>query len=462
MAYFEPEKEKELGAEGQPVATGPEAGGGTLGGGATEGGAAAAAEPSAPSGGGPTPFVGIKQYLDANKPQSEKLAGNVGGYVNQLGQNVRDTLPTQTGLYNQAVDQNTVNLDQNLVEETKNNRARVANDATKLGQFQTMRDAQYKGPQDFKTSEFYKPTEDALKKAQTASDNTQTEQGQRTLINNYQQANSGRIGSAGSTNFDQMLLQSGGGREILGKAREGQKDLPGLVDTANQTAAQRAQQAAATTDATRNAIANTFGYGGTYGQREMETLLKDRAYNQVNQSKQDTSRLVSALQSGAPLSAQDLKTLGVTKSDYDGLLNQMAEIRKAQLTAGQGGSGGFAESGGFTGESYTPTAGFDLSKFTTPFNPETQINAQNVATADEYAQYEALNKLMGTQNSFVNQNQVGKANSDVIDLNLQGARDYLSQILSGIPVTPKKKEMSAASRARVMNTGENYDPSWDA
>jgi hypothetical protein len=325
-----------------------------------------------------------------------------------------------------------------------------------------MRDAQYKGPQDFKTSEFYKPTEDALKKAQTASDNTQTEQGQRTLINNYQQANSGRIGSAGSTNFDQMLLQSGGGREILGKAREGQKDLPGLVDTANQTAAQRAQQAAATTDATRNAIANTFGYGGTYGQREMETLLKDRAYNQVNQSKQDTSRLVSALQSGAPLSAQDLKTLGVTKSDYDGLLNQMAEIRKAQLTAGQGGSGGFAESGGFTGESYTPTAGFDLSKFTTPFNPETQINAQNVATADEYAQYEALNKLMGTQNSFVNQNQVGKANSDVIDLNLQGARDYLSQILSGIPVTPKKKEMSAASRARVMNTGENYDPSWDA
>lgn len=456
MAFAETDKdEDELAGSGAPVAIGPAAGGATLGGDATGGaaGAAAAAAPSA-AGGSSTPFVGIKQYLDANKAQSGKLAGDVGGYVNDLSQQARDTVPKQTDLFNQQVDQNTVNLDKNVFDKAIESSAAVANDPNQKAAFQKMRDATYKGPTNFETSELYKPAEEAFKKAQAAGTNTASETGQKQLVNQFQQKSTGRIGSAGTTSFDQMLLQGDAGKQALTQAREGQKDLTGLLDSAKAQANDRAAKAAQTTAATKAAIAKEFGEGGANSQKPIVDALLARAKNQINQSNTQKEALKTALTNGTPLNAQDLKTLNISQADYQGLLNTMAQIRTARAAVGntgQGNNNGFETAGGFTGAGATPGQDFDLSKYVTEINPETQINAQNVANEGDFARYQALNELMGTENTFLNANQVGKANTDSIDLNLQGAKDYLAGILGGIKVPDRAKaEARVASQSGQM------------
>lgn len=425
MAYVEPEKDKEIGADGQPVATGPEGGGSTLGGDAAagaSGNAAAAAEAPASSGAPQGQFVGIKQYLDANKPQSQKLANNVGGYVGELGQNVRDSVGAQTGLYNKAVDDNTVNLNNDLFNEAKSNTVGVANDQAKLGEFQKERDAAYKGPTDFQSSEFYKPTDTALTKAKQAADNSQTEQGQRTLLNQYEQDKTGKTAGAGVTNFDQMLLQSGGGKEALTKARTSQNDLPGLINSANQSSLEKAKQAADTTAATKSAIQNEFGTGAS-SQQSIQNYLSQRVNDKVGEANTRTNTLRTALNNNQPLSDDDLKALGIGREDANALGESVNQIRQANPN----------ESGfDFSGQANNPGAlGLDLAQFVTPSDPRAGINAQNVANSNDYARYQALNQLMGTNNNFLNNSSMANtANTDAANLNLQGAKDYLAKILA--------------------------------
>lgn len=434
MAYVEPEKDKEVGADGQPVSTGPESGGGTLGGGgASQGNAAAAAEPApagGASGGGPASgpqtqgnFVGIQQYLDANKPQSQKLASNVGGYVSDLGQNVRNTLGTQTGAFNQDVDKNTVGLNQDLFNEAKSNTVGVANDQGKLSEFQKERDASYKGPTDFQNSDYFKPVDASLTKAKQAADNTQTEQGQRNLLNTYEQDKTGKTAGAGVTNFDQALLQGGGGKEALTKARESQGDLTGLIGSAQQAALAKAKQASDTTAATKAAIQNEFGGSGASSQQTLQNQLSQKAQSTINQSKAQQDAITNSLRNGTDLNDSQLNQLGISRNDYKGLREQMQQIQGAKV--GQGGGFGLTDS-----------SNIDLSggQYLTNGDLGSQINAQNVATADDYAKYQALNQLMGTQNNFLNNPSLaGTANTNASKFNLKNAQDYLAGILGGIP-----------------------------
>lgn len=409
MAYANSDKEKDdeqsVEGQGQGQAIGPEGGAATISGAgasanASAGGAPAPAQAASPSGSGPSPggnFVGIKQYLDANKPQSQKLAGNVGGYVNDLSQKARDTIPGQTTAYNQAVDQNTVNLDQNLFNEAKNNTVGVANDANKRTAFQAQRDATYKGPQDFQSSEYYKPTEQAFNKATTAGQNTLTEQGQRDLLNQYQQDKTGKTSGMGVTNFDQMLLQSGGGKETLAKAREGQGDFKGLLEQAQMASQAKAKQAQDTTAQTKAAVQNEFG-SGTSSQQVLQNQLNQRAQQQINQAKQQQDAVKQTLQQGGELNDAQLQSVGLSRDDYKAI-REKAQMAQVQQT------GGGLSFGGAIGPEY------DFSQYLHPVDPSTQINAQNVANADEYARYQALNQLMGTNNSFLsNQGLANTAN----------------------------------------------------
>jgi len=427
MAYVEPDKKEDEVAGGTSEATGPEAGSATLGGaeggGATESNAAQASEPSSASSGAPQgQFVGIKQYLDANKNQSQQLANNLGGYVNELGDNARKDLTTQTGNYNKAVDDNTVNLNNDLVEKTKYDKAATANNAQNLADFQKMRDANYAGPTSFETSDYYQPAQQSLTKAQTAADNTQTEQGQRNLINTYQQDKTGRIGSAGTTNFDQMLLQSGGGKETLGQAREAQKDLGGLFANASTAAAEKAKQAAATTQNTRDTIQNVFGQGGTYGQGTIEKLAQERAQSQINQSNERAGALANLMKSGGPISEADLKDLGISQKDYEGLVSQMQAVKNANM-ANSGGQG-FDTAG-------NPWQDLSAANFYSRSSPAAQISAQTAVSPEEIAQYQALNQLMGTNNNyFSNPSLAGTSNLDSIDFNLGNAQSYLTDLLA--------------------------------
>lgn len=439
MAYLDSDKDKDKDLEeGQP-STGGASGPATLdGGGATPGSAggssSAPAEPSAPGGSAGTGnFVGLKQYLDANKTQSQDLANNLGGYVQGATTRAQDTLNNQTGLYNQDVDKNTVGLDKGVFDQAKSNAASVASDQDKKASFIKMKDANYAGPQSLETSSYFNPITEALDKAASVAGNTKTEGGQKTLINQYQQDTSGKQGSVGATNFDQLLLQSGGGKDTLAKAAAGQQGLAGALDQAKAGALQKAQQAAATTAATKAAIMGEFGGAGASSQQTLENQLKAKANQQIVASKGDQDAVKNQLLSGAPLSDQTLQQLGMTQDQYKYL--QGLELKSALLDWDGSNSNHTANySPDFTNALQRASDAYYsknlLANQLMAVNPETRINAQNVASADDYARYAALNDLMGTQNSFLSDpSQAGKAVTDNVDLNYQGAKSFLESLV---------------------------------
>lgn len=415
MAYYDEKKNEEI---GQGESIGP-AGQATISGAGGSGGnspqASEPASPQASSAGGPkTPFVGIKQYLDANKNQSQQLGQNVAGVVNQAGQDARGAVAQSQKQFNDEVSRNVVGLDNDLINRARQDVTSVAKSSADKTNFQKMRDAEYRGPTDLKTSQFYQPAQQALTKAQQFAQNTENEQGQRSLVNEVQKKGTGKIAGSGVTNFDQMLL--GGAREQLEAARKAQSDLPEVATKAQAEAAANVQKAKDQTSATRKAIQDTFGYEGSVGQKQLEAQLAERAKQEQTKSNSLFSRLKQKLQTGAPISNEDLGYLGLSRQELDQISDQAGSIARQK----QGGSASFAGD---------PV--YDLGQFVQARDPSQSITAQNVASSEDYARYQALNDLMGTSNSFLsNPSLAGTANLDTFDFDKEAANRKIAAELA--------------------------------
>jgi len=424
MAFYNEndDKDQELAAqEGQPVQTGAESSTiGTAGGTASPDAQKASTASAPSSGGGPNTFAGIQDYVNANKQQTAKLAGDVGGLVTNYGNEARTQIGQGQEKFNQAVDQNTVNLDERVFNTAKNTAEQVTANQPDLQTFTNMRDAQYKGPASLETSEFYEPLNKAYTTAKTASDNTQSDAGQRELLTQLQQQQRGKV-NQGSLSLNSALLQGDtNARSILDNVRDANSDLEGLYTNAKTSAAAKATAGKTTTDATRQAVLDTFS-GDKGVQSNLEKALVDRSKDLIGQSKQQANDLVSALKTGANLTPAQIKALGISKEQYDNLVTDMSLLKNT-----------------YGNNSYN-----DISRYATQIGVDPQINAQNAASAEEYARYEALNQLMGTQNKFLNDpTQAGKA-GDVQLANLD-VNNLTQNMQTGI--ASKQSELDAKAR----------------
>lgn len=386
---------------------------------------AAGSQTPAGNSGGPasgSQFVGIKQYLDANKPQSTKLARDVSGYVEGVGNEARSELDTGLKGFNQTVDQNTIGLNQGLLDEAKNDATSVAGDQAKLSEFKKQRDAAYKGPNSFDESDFYQKTNSAVTKANQAAANTQTEQGQKSLLSDLQNAKKGKV-HQGALAFDSSLLQADpNSKNILSKTKEGMSDISGKLTAAQEAALSKVGQAKQTTDATKQAIQGAFtGEQGVQGQ--LEKQLKDKALGAVNQSKQQADQTMQLLKTGATPNDEQLEILDISRDQWN------------QLKGDQG----------YLQSTYGINPYADFSTYGTVKDPTTQINAQNVASAEDYAKYQALNQLMDTKNNFLSDpTQAGKADFDALDFNFGGLK---GDITNSISLEKKAADQRAAEAA---------------
>lgn len=372
-------------------------------------------------------FTGIQDYISANRPQTQKLANNVGGYINQLGEGARSTLAQNQNLFNQDVDKNTIGLNQPLFDEAKTNATNVAGNQQKLADFVRMRDASYQGPASFETSNYYQPTQQAVDKAITAAKNTEGEAGQRQLLTQFQQASRNRV-NPGALTFDSALLQSDPtARQVLGDARAKQAGLGTEMSTAIANALTKAQQGAKTTADTKNAVQNTFA-GNNSIQKQLENQIQGRVGKEVQTARDMAESLKTALKQAPPMTTTLKPSMGmINYSDNDlGLL----DIDRSQYDKYRQDLDALAD--------YGDNSYYDLSRYAQVNNP-TGINAQNIATKDDYAKYAALNQLMGTNNSFLSDpNMSGKADMDALDFNY-------NQLYQDMQRTLEQKKQQAAA-----------------
>lgn len=474
MAYLAQQNEEEESGEqqpGQPQTSGVISGSG-------DGGQGAPTGPKDSSGGGAP--VGIKTYMQRNRPASQRLADDVSGTVRQAGQTARDTLNQQSQAFQGAVAQGEVKQDADIRSKILNDPTSLVNNTDAFAKAKQLRDAAYTGPDQFEATDFYKPVSEAYNQANQARTRLDSVGGRQELIAGLNP--NGRI-SKGRLTLDEALLSSDpNARASLQQAGSSLSDLESLLGGASKAAADRVAAARQTTDATRadtrgalsqarqtfetdldarlasaraealarqekarQALSGGFTYGlnaagdvvdtsGSAGARYVEKELTDDQLRQLGMTREQLAAAIRSKSApgqsfregtheqflfrptSAGVSDQTLGDLGLTRQGYEGIFGDGAIERIL----------GEYRSKGLRDEQIErlPAAFFrslgDAGRFITNQSPDAQITRDNLATADDYARLRALDDLAGESSIFLPQDasRAGTANLDLTDLDI--------------------------------------------
>jgi hypothetical protein len=356
MAYYQ-ENEDELNGQGQapsgPVQTGPSTSGIITG----EGGSSS---PNAPTPDRGSNFVGLKSYLDANKTQAGKLGDQTAGVISNSANDARssisglnDAFNTQAGapvsLNSQAL--NKIPQAETLSDDEKSN-------------LKTAYNANYSGPSALTDlTGQYTEAQGKLNKARQTVDAAGTEQGRQTLVSQIND----KPRTQGITNFDNILLSAGGGREKVQGAAEANKDVKDdVLGQANIAAQQKASDIKSQNDAVRAQTQSAV----TGASEQFNTSLQQKLQDAIAKITGKNQNVVT-----------DIADLGQVYEDTADIFG---------LNAGEA------------------LYGADLNNYLTQADP-TAVNAGNVADQTDYARYLALSELSGGTPSLLKQENIGQA-----------------------------------------------------
>lgn len=342
------------------------------------GGQAGASSPGAagsPDKGGN--FVGLQTYLNANQPQAAKLGEQTAGVVSSSADKARGDITGLNQQFNQAVDQNTVNKDEEatgLVSQTPENLT-----ADQRNTLKNQYNAQYKGPQALNSLGGYQSTLEASNKANQNIKAAQTEEGRGQLINQIND----KPRTQGITTFDNLLLQKGPGREKLEGVVNQNKDLADMLSKAETAGSEKVGRL---DDPNTPDVDESAGAMGTTAKTQAETYKA--VQDALNSWKQGFDpRLAAAQDTGLQSRiTSDIGGLGAGDPYLDNeTFQELGQINPH--------------------DSYYR---LNLQDYLNPFSP-TDVNASNVATPEDYARYGALADIAGVQDPTLKQEDIGKA-----------------------------------------------------
>jgi hypothetical protein len=391
VAYYDENKdEEESGNQGGSVQVGPESG--TVAQGAQA--PAQAGAPGSPGTQAAAPkkdsFVNISDYINANQPQSEKLASQVVGSVNDKANAADSALNSASNSFNQAADAQKVTADPSLFGAVSQDARQVANDKTKASQFGSYLNAGYNGPQqieDIDQGNAWSGLQNAISSAKTAKDETGTEAGRMQLIkdvsNNPRQSQGGLV-------FDNLLLQSNpNSASMLQGAGSNLNDIDQRASAADANAKAYAQSVADNNSAVKQQASQAVnsGYNNIYGADPGADGKYGTADDKNLNLNDSLLGRVSSTQANQNKAYQDLQT----------------RLAQNRLTADDYKALGLGEN--------APTYATDISKY---ISPSANASIQNVASQDDYDKLSALSALMGSSgpgflNPTTDKNLIGSA-----------------------------------------------------
>lgn len=260
MAFFDPsqledEESPNQGAAGEQ--TGPS--GGLIGGGSSGGSPSAPAAAGAPD--KPGNFVGLKQYLDANRAQAQKLGNQVAGNLNQTVDDAKGAVGGVQGQFDEKVKGGQIGNFESALDEGKGliNQAATQGKVTNEGKqrFGEIANAQYGGPKTLsEASDIYQPVSQKVQGAQNKANLTTSEEGKQELLRGMTKAPNY---TSGAQRFDAYLLNDPNSRAKLDQARTSASALSGQLSQEEQVAAQKAQAAQAQAKSLQDQIRAAFG-----------------------------------------------------------------------------------------------------------------------------------------------------------------------------------------------------------
>lgn len=305
------------------------------------------------------------------------MGDQVAGQIDTQASKAQSKIGETQSIFNQKVQENSVGLNENLLNEAVSDSANFVKDAEKVNQFSRMRDAAYKGPSGIEDLEGYQVLQTDFNKAQELLSSAENESGRQTLLNEtYKRADY----TSGQNKLDQLLLQNDpNARSAFSNLQTKYSGLSGLLSGAQTSAAEQAKAQKAQTEATRNRILETLG-------------REDDPSTEIDESKGEIGGLFKTLSNRSSNYASDQNTL-LNKIDQERASAERAyseDVLKA-LGLNEG----------------DKLYDLNLASYGLDFTPA-NVSASSVQTADEMNRYQALYQLLGSTGTL-NPDAVGKA-----------------------------------------------------
>lgn len=340
-------------------------GGGELGSfGSTDGQAA----PTAPK------FVNAADYLAKNaegsaqigEAASKKLEGQrdeAAGAVNESGSK-----------FNTDIGANTIGLDEGVLNSALTDSTNFVKDPNNVAKFMAMRDASYKGPTSLQTTDYFAPTQSKVSALGTTATGLGTEEGRNALVHSLSEKP-----TQGKTALNQLLLQ--GNDAAAQKIQDTAGTFKSVEDQWSKLLAEAPDSALAarnTTDATKattnQRLGDTTGAFKTGLSDKLATATNDR--NAFNLNYQNIDNKINGQHSGADLTSNELKDLGLNDDAY-GYLARLNDFNGPNALQFYGNPKNLSQySYGGSANTNLPTLG-------------------GVASGDDYAREAALQQLSG-------------------------------------------------------------------
>lgn len=322
-------------------------------------------------------FTNISNYLKAN--QGSNLAGKVAGNIENQSNQVRDALNQSKNQFSEQAQAGRVQGNQNLVNEAIQDPNSFAANQEKLQQFERLRDAQYKGPQELQGVQKLGSDVENL---QSLTKQTGTEGGRfnllRTMFNKPTY-------SGGQQKLDNLLMQTN--QDQLNKLR-GSNVITSRINqdlnNSSKLAADQGNQLAAEAQNIQYSTRKALSDEETARQNDLNFRLNDIASKRGDAQKSFTDLLKEGKMTSA-----DLAKFGVDPNQglygltNDQLLNYMSTGKEA--------------------------------------------NKYNIASADDYSRFDALSKLAGKDNTYLAGQYKDQAGTldDPYGFNAKGLADVL-------------------------------------
>lgn len=303
-------------------------------------------------------FGTIQDYFKGNKTQGEELGGKLVSNLDTAKQQSQQQIGEAANAAKGQVAANTIGFDENLINQTVADPTKVAGDEAAYANFMKQWDASYKGPQSFEATDEYTKAAKAAQEAKSKAELAGTAGGRQQLIQD--QFN---VYGAGNKGLDEALIQQS---SQFGKVGEKAKELSSLQDylgAKSQEIGTEAQKAKETTEATKAKTQEAL-LGEKGAVRQFKEDVDARTAAERANALKAQQDLKTAFEKRAPLTADQLKSLGITQQQYNDLIAK-------EKTAG-----------------YTNLQ--DYLKFQ---NPNAQISRETVASKADQERDAALAKL---------------------------------------------------------------------
>ncbi len=356
-------------------------------------------------------YTDVASYLNANQGGGQQLGEKVGQNLTNNYNDTRNQLANSVNTAKSAINQGYTPENTQLIQQVSANPMAAANNADTLSQFQSQLNDSYAGPTSWAD---YGTQQGKVSQAQQKANLLNTPGGNNVLVQEVEnQMNPGQT-STGINTLDTLLFQGNQGAQDTAKAAaQPYSSLTDYLDQANtgvqgsiadaKTAAQNTSQHAldaftgangtltnlnntintntskALSDAQAQEAAVKAALAGIYGGQKADTTgtkLGTYGGGQVDWGNTTNYNVGN-------LDPQTLASLGMTQDQWNALQGQLQRAGTSQMMNGHNFGAG------------SVTAQNDLSQYLNQLDPTQAINAGNVATADQYAQMSAIQKLLG-------------------------------------------------------------------